>query len=134
MKPDGIAVLIWNLEDLGTPWVAQNRKIYERYEDGTPQFRLGLWRKMFDTRAFKELFRPQEEHEVTWIFPVDLEGAVNRVFTKSYVAVLPDEEKAKLRNEIFAIVERGEGRRWVDEKNGMFEYPHKNLVVILRKK
>jgi len=134
LKPDGIAVLIWNLEDLGTKWVARNRELYEQYEGGTPQFRLGLWRRMFETRAFKELFNPQEEREVTWIFPVDLEGAVNRVFTKSYIAILPDEEKAQLRDEISANVHHGEGRKWIDQSRGIFEYPHKNLVVIVRRK
>ena len=37
LRPGGSLVLIWNLEDRSTPWVAQCRDAYERFEAGTPQ-------------------------------------------------------------------------------------------------
>jgi len=132
LKPGGIAVFIWNLEDLGTPWVAQIRDLYEVYDVGTPQFRLGLWRNMYKVPAF-DLFRERQEQEISWIMPTTTPRAVERIFTKSYIAVLPDEEKTKLRAKIQEVVEKGEGRKWIDEKEGLFEYPHKNLVALLRK-
>jgi hypothetical protein len=46
--------LIWNLEDgKKAKWVAQNRDAYESYEAGTPQYRLGLWKEMFETGPYK---------------------------------------------------------------------------------
>ncbi|KAG8996041.1 hypothetical protein FRB94_008591 [Tulasnella sp. JGI-2019a] len=135
LKPEGILVLIWNLGDLETTWVGQLRSLYEPYDEGSPQYRKGTWRKMFDAHAFKELYKqPQDEHEITWISPVTKDGAVNRTFTVSYVAILHEDEKVKLRQQITAVVERGEGRKWIDQDKGIFEYPHKNLVVVLRKK
>lgn len=54
LKPGGTLALIWNLEDRKKArWVAQIRDAYESYEEGTPQYRLGWWRKMFDTEAYK---------------------------------------------------------------------------------
>lgn len=132
LKPDGIAVFIWNLEDNDVPWIAANRTIYERYELGAPQFRTGLWRKMFDVPSFK-LFKSHEEHEIVWSVPTSLPAVVERVFTKSYIAIQPDSEKTKIREEITEAANRGEGRKWIDEAKGTWEYPHKNLVVILRK-
>ena len=39
LKPGGLLVLIWNLEDVCTPWVHSLRTLYEKHEQGTPQFR-----------------------------------------------------------------------------------------------
>ncbi|KAG8848882.1 hypothetical protein FRB96_001014 [Tulasnella sp. 330] len=135
LKPEGILVLIWNLGDLETTWVGQVRGLCEPYDEGAPQYRKGTWRQMFDTRTFKDLYKqPQEEREITWIFPVTEDAVVNSTFTTSYIAILPDDEKATLRKEVQAVVERGDGRRWIDESKGIFEFPHKNLVVVLKKK
>lgn len=59
---------------------------------------------------------------------------VNRVFTTSFVAVLPDEKKAEMRKQLVAVVEHGDGMKWVDESKGIVENPYHNLVVIIRKK
>lgn len=53
-------------------WVAANRKAYEAYEQGTPQFRLGLWRKMYQVPAIR-FFPRQEEREVTWTLPTTVD-------------------------------------------------------------
>ncbi|KAG8941350.1 hypothetical protein FRC04_004596 [Tulasnella sp. 424] len=132
LKPGGVVTLIWNLEDMDVAWVAANRKAYEAYEQGTPQFRLGLWRKMYEVPAIR-FFSRQEEREVTWTLPTTVDRVVERVFTKSYVAVLDQDEKDKLRTAIKANTEKGEGRTWLDKEQGIFEYPHKNLVVLLTK-
>ncbi len=73
-------VLIWNLEDSDVPWVASNRNLYEAYEQGTPQFRLGLWRKMYDAPSIA-LFPYRHEHEITWSFPTNLGGVPSRYFS-----------------------------------------------------
>lgn len=39
LKPEGLLVLIWNLEDGSTPWVHSLRTLYEQHEQGSPQFR-----------------------------------------------------------------------------------------------
>ncbi|KAG8901077.1 hypothetical protein FRB99_005572 [Tulasnella sp. 403] len=134
LQPGGLVVFIWNLEDMDVPWVAKNRHMYERYEQGTPQFRLGLWRQMFNAPAIQNFKTPHEEHEVVHTVPTTLKAVIERVFTKSYVAVLPESEKALLRKDIHDNTVLGEGRTWIDEENGIWEYPHKNLVVLLQKK
>ncbi|KAG9040555.1 hypothetical protein FS837_000462, partial [Tulasnella sp. UAMH 9824] len=72
LKPRGVVALIWNLEDMDVAWVAANRKAYEAYEQGTPQFRLGLWRKMYQVPAIR-FFPSQEEREVTWTLPTTVD-------------------------------------------------------------
>lgn len=42
LKPGGVAVFIWNLEDREQAWVAKLRDLYEVYEDGEPVSALGI--------------------------------------------------------------------------------------------
>lgn len=59
---------------------------------------------------------------------------VNRALSKSYISILPPDEKERVCEDIKAIVARGDGRVWIDESQGVFEYPYKTLVVLSRKK
>ncbi|KAJ6481287.1 S-adenosyl-L-methionine-dependent methyltransferase [Mycena vitilis] len=135
LKPGGVLAFIWNLEDRdAAKWVAQVRDRIERYENGAPQYRLGLWRQAYDTPAYQTAFEPAEEKTWTARLPATLEIVLDRASSKSYMAILPDDEKAKVRDELAAIVERGEDKVWQDEKAGIFEYPYKSEVVIARRK
>ena len=115
-------------------WVAQLRDVYEVYEQGSPQFRLGLWRAVFSTPAYPTLFRPADEKVFSWSVPATRDVVADRVCSKSYIAVQSEEEKAKVRRRVGEILERGEGRVWVDEGSGVFEYPYETFVVVMRKK
>jgi len=99
----------------------------------TPQFRLGLWRRTFEEPSYKKNFQPHEENIVPFIIPVTLEGVIDRVYSKSYIAVLPEDEKAQVKRDVIAAVTRGDGRTWIDEGKGVWEYPYKNFVVVMRK-
>ncbi|KAF9500826.1 S-adenosyl-L-methionine-dependent methyltransferase [Pleurotus eryngii] len=135
LKPDGVVVLVWNLEDReGASWVAQLRDRYEFYEQGTPQFRLDLWRQVFDTPSYQKHFKPHEEKKWQYKLTSDLNGVVNRAFSKSYISVLPDEEKAAVKSSILDIVHRGDDLVWVDKEAGVFEYPYRTLVVVASKR
>jgi len=115
-------------------WVAQIRDRIEIHEAGTPQFRLGLWRQAFSTEAYNSNFKPPEEKE--WVYHVDAseEICVNRALSKSYISILPPDEKESVTEDIKAIVSRGDGKVWIDRSKGVFEYPYKTLVVLSRKK
>jgi len=135
LKPGGVLALIWNLEAReSAKWVAQVRDRVEVHEQGSPQYRLGLWRQAFDTAAYQKAFeRPQEE---MWSapLPATLDIVVDRACSKSYMAILSPEEIAKARENLTAIVKRGEDKVWINESEGVFEYPYKTDVVISRKK
>ncbi|KIJ68917.1 hypothetical protein HYDPIDRAFT_164645 [Hydnomerulius pinastri MD-312] len=135
LKPGGSVVFIWNLEDRDAAgWVAQLRDRAESHERGTPQFRLGLWRQAFTTQQYIENFKEPEETE--WAYHLDgsEEICVERALSKSYIAILPPNEKAKVVEDIKAILAKGDGKVWIDESKGIWEYPYKTLVVVSRKK
>ncbi|GJJ12100.1 hypothetical protein Clacol_006341 [Clathrus columnatus] len=133
LSPDGRVVLIWNLEDDATPWIAQLRKLIEAYEQGSPQFRLGLWRQTFDTPSYKELFQPPQELLFRHIVTGTVKGVIDRAFSKSYIAITPEHTKDMLTKEITAIMSKGDGKVWIDESDGTFEYPYNTTVIIIQK-
>lgn len=110
------------------------RKLYEEYEKGSPQFRLGLWRQTFDTPSYKKFFAPAEETELTYFLPGNREIVVDRVCTKSYIAVLPDDKKNAVRSQVTDIVDQGDGKIWIDESTGVFQYPYKTYIEVLKRK
>ncbi|KAI0054120.1 S-adenosyl-L-methionine-dependent methyltransferase [Auriscalpium vulgare] len=135
LKPGGVVALIWNLEDRdAAAWVAQLRDTIEQHEKGTPQFRLGLWRQLFDTPSYQKYFQPPEETSWAYSLPGSLDIVTDRALSKSYIAVLPADDKVKVKADIEAIVKKGDGKKWIDESEGTFEYPYKTFVVIFRQK
>ncbi|KAG5645240.1 hypothetical protein DXG03_006657 [Asterophora parasitica] len=125
LKPDGVVVLIWNLEDRDRArWVAEIRNRIEKYESGSPQFRLGLWRQTFDTKSYQQFFQPPVEKVWPYELPTTVDRAVDRASSKSYIVVLPEDEKAEVQKDIRAVAEKGEDRIWVDEANAP---PHPHL-------
>ncbi|KAF5381088.1 hypothetical protein D9615_003995 [Tricholomella constricta] len=135
LKPMGAVVLIWNLEDRDRAhWVAQLRNRIERHENGTPQFRLNLWRQVFDTESYQQFFQPPAEKVWPYALPTTVDIAVDRALSKSYIAVLSEEEKAEVQNDVRAIAEKGEERVWINKADGLFEYPYQVFVVVARKK
>lgn len=133
LKPDGIVAFIWNLEDRDAAgWVAQLRDTIEANEKGTPQFRLGLWRAAFDTTSYKAHFSPPEEKQWSYNLQGTLEIVQTRALSKSYIAVMSDEAKDKLKHDIQKIIEKGDDLNWKDEAHTEFDYPYKTYLVLSR--
>jgi hypothetical protein len=47
---------------------------------------------------------------------------------------LPEDEKAKVVDDIKGILKKGDGLVWTDKEKGEFEYPYRTWVVIAKKK
>lgn len=114
--------------------MAQLRDRIERHENGTPQFRLNLWRKTFETPSYQKAFQPPQEKTWSYSLPATLDIVVNRACSKSYIAILPEDEKANVKDDIKTIVEKGDDKVWLDESQSIFEYPYKCFVVIADKR
>lgn len=64
--------------------------------------------------------------------PVTVEGVLARALSKSYISVLPDDEKKEVADSLKQILET-EQKIWVTE-DVVFEYPYETTVVtVLRK-
>ena len=95
---------------------------------------MGLWRQAFSTETYNKNFKPPEEKEWAYHLVGSEEICVDRALSKSYISILPPDEKGRVIETIKAIVAKGDGKVWIDESKGVFEYPYKTLVVLARKK
>ncbi|KAG6874190.1 hypothetical protein C0995_003736 [Termitomyces sp. Mi166 len=117
LKPGGSLVFIWNLEDRDRArWVAQLRDRIEKHEQGTPQFRLNLWRQAFETASYREFFEPPVEKVWPYVLLTTVDTVVDRASSKSYIGVLPPTEKAEVQVDVRRIVDKGEDKVWIDEE------------------
>jgi hypothetical protein len=89
---------------------------------------------LFETESFKSFFHPHKEQ--TWLYTLvaSLDIVTSRAMSNSYIAVQPKDVKAMIEADIKNIVERGDGKQWIDEDQGFFEYPYQTLVVVFQRK
>ncbi|KAK6342398.1 hypothetical protein TWF718_007799 [Orbilia javanica] len=138
LKPGAPLVLIWNLEDRSLPdfhpWVPRIRDIYEQFEKGTPQYRLGWWKAIFDLPEYKELYQEEyEKYEHKRTLSATVDAVVERILSKSYITALSDEEKVQVEKNIREVMDR-ERKQWDDEGKGIFKYPYATDVYIIWRK
>lgn len=138
LRPKGILALIWNLEDReAAPWVAQIRDLYEQYEDGTPQYRHMYWHAMYKTPTCTSHFNADEPRHYHRTIPTTLQAVIDRVLSKSYISVLPQEKQDKLVKDISDYLNNTPdehlGRKWIDKEQGIWEYPYRTDVFIFRR-
>ena len=92
------------------------------------------WRQTFDTPTYQRGFNPPDEEIWNYKLQTTKEIVVNRASTASFIAVLPDDKKTEVLEEVGRIVDQGLDRVWIDETQGVFEYPYKAYVVIGHKR
>lgn len=60
--------------------------------------------------------------------------AYARPHSKSYITALSDDERRALEKDLRAVIQRGKGKRWIDEAAGTFEYDYTTDLYIARRK
>lgn len=73
-----------------------------------------LWRAMFDTKAYKELYSPAEEHTFPWDMGMNEDQVVDRVMSKSYMTMLGDKTEEVVK-QIRKVVQEG-NKDWIDKE------------------
>jgi len=102
LRPDGRLALLWNLRDDAVEWVARLSQIVNRREGGAPRARKGEWRAAFD--AAPGLFDPIEEAHLRHVHVLSRAAAVDRVASISFVAAMPEGERAAVLAEVRALL------------------------------
>ncbi|KAI9494606.1 S-adenosyl-L-methionine-dependent methyltransferase [Zychaea mexicana] len=124
LKPNGYFIMIWNLESPRSLWVRGLRNIYERYEKSAPQYRTGAWRAVFEKEEASDLFQlPLNHARFENDFLVRKENIFTRVNTKSYIAILSDEQRGVLTKEMESILDDPANGCSLDDQ-GLTMYPH----------
>jgi ubiquinone/menaquinone biosynthesis C-methylase UbiE len=92
--------LIWNHRDPADPLQAALTEIMAPARGETPQYDTGAWRRALEPG---DLFAPEGEFHWSWRQPVDVEGVADRVASVSFIAALPEAERARLLDRVRAV-------------------------------
>ncbi|KAG2116494.1 uncharacterized protein F5147DRAFT_648981 [Suillus discolor] len=105
-------------------WVAQVQHCVEARVNGSPRFRLDVLRQGFSTPEYTSSFHPQEEKHWAHHGLATDQTVTDRALSLSYIAMLPSDEKAKVAEGIKGILERGDGKVWINKEQGTYQDPH----------
>jgi SAM-dependent methyltransferase len=97
LRPRGRLALLWNLRDESVDWVRRLTEIIARYEGDTPNERTGEWRRAFSaTDLFGTLHQLRFPHRQE----LDADGLVDRMASVSFIAVLPEGDRAEVLDQV----------------------------------
>lgn len=121
LPPDGPVALVWNVRDESVGWVAALTSLLEPYRGDTPSHRSMRWRRAWDdTRAFEPLVLETFPHT----HPAGVDGVVDRVLSISFVATLPEDERARVAERVRRLVPLDEG----------LEFPYRTEVWLTHRR
>ena len=104
LRPGGSIGLVWNVRDESVSWVAGLTELIDEFRAGTPSRRTERWRAGFERSA---LFSPLR----TWSFPYEHrltpDGLIDRVHSISFIATLPENERAGLDERVRELLASG---------------------------
>lgn len=89
---------------------------------------------MYDTPAYTRSFGPAADTHFKFDVPVTQELVTERCLSYSSILNLPEDRKEGVKKELKKIIEEGEGKVWINQKEGIFEYPYTTEVVIFHRK
>lgn len=95
LRTDGVLAVVWNRRDVSEPWVAELTRILVGPDGqrGDPETDRAI-------ASFGPLFTPLEQTTVPHVQPLDLEGLLGLVSSRSYTVVLPPDERTAMLGEV----------------------------------
>jgi SAM-dependent methyltransferase len=101
LRPGGRLGLIWNVRDESRPPMTAVTAILDRHAGDAPRYRDGRWRAAFDAGAG---FTPLGERTFHHLHHLDRAAALDRFASISFIAALPDAERARVLAEIDRVI------------------------------
>jgi SAM-dependent methyltransferase len=108
LRDGGALGLIWNVRDERVPWVAELTRIMEPYRGDTPTHRTGAWRRAIEDDP---RFTPLVEHTFRSEQHLSPGGVVDRVVSVSFIAALPEDERAAVEERVRSLLATDEDTR-----------------------
>lgn len=105
LRVGGTLALVWNARDDSVEWVARMSEIFNRYEGAggvrIPRHREFGWRAPLERSSS---FAPLGAREFPYRHTLTREGLLERFASVSFIAVLPDDERARAHDDMRALL------------------------------
>jgi SAM-dependent methyltransferase len=112
LSPGGRLGLIWNRRDLSQPLQRELGEIMAPYRRGAPEHASDAWRAAFSAGA---PFALAAEHRVANVQRLDAGALSDRILSVSFMAALPDAERAEVDARVRALAAEPVELRYVTE-------------------
>lgn len=107
LRPGGGLAMVWNVRDRIVEWVERIAEITEPLANpgvpatqAAPRYRTGEWRRAFGTT---DRFTPLEHRRYAYEHEVDADTMVGRIGSISWIASLPDDQRADVLARVRAV-------------------------------
>lgn len=117
LKPGGRLGLMWNMRDRSTRWVDAMSEIVDAYGDAIRRHETEQWRTAFDRM---QGFSPLELQTFPNVQDVNVGQVLDRVASTSFIAMLSDAERERIRDEVRDLLESDPETRGRER----FGFPH----------
>jgi SAM-dependent methyltransferase len=108
LRPGGRLGLLWNVREESVAWVAELTAIMEPHRGSAPRYRSGAWKEAFRrTAVFSSLHCAEFRH----VHRLEPEAVAARVASVSFVAALPERDRAAVLADARALLERDPATR-----------------------
>lgn len=124
LRPGGLLMLVWNARDRSVGWVDAMSAIVDSYGDAIRRHESGEWRAAFHTESG---FSALESAEFPNVQEVTADQVLDRVASTSFIATLPDDERASILDRVGAVLAEDPAIR------GTFPFPHVTRVYCCRR-
>jgi SAM-dependent methyltransferase len=127
LVPGGSLALVWHSYDESVPWIADYTRVYARQAPAEPACHHGEeWRHLFDELPG---WSPLEEHHIPNPHSTTREAMVDRLLSAAPMASLSYEDRERVRQEVFAVLNRHEETRATDR----IEFPYRTDLFWTRR-
>jgi ubiquinone/menaquinone biosynthesis C-methylase UbiE len=142
LKPGGGLACVWNFEDTGKrKWVGLCRKLLEKYEAGSPQYRLKKHEKVWELPSASALYAlPVKKIQFEHYKLISKDEYLERLLSKSYISQRSAEEIERIRKECIEALDGADDIQLVLNEKGhigqpLFLHPYvTDLEYIFKKK
>jgi ubiquinone/menaquinone biosynthesis C-methylase UbiE len=105
LRPGGRLGLVWNVRDDSVGWVAALGELMRHYEGEAPRFHSGQWREALGAAFRDQLFGELHETRFTYQHIGTPQAVIiDRVLSVSFIAALPEEDRARVGGELRALI------------------------------
>ncbi len=101
LAPSGRLGLVWNGRDQRDPLQARLSEIMEPHRGDAPPYLAGVWRHAFDLTSH---FTPLQHARFRLVHELESERVVDRVVSVSFISALPDDERARVADEVRSLL------------------------------
>jgi SAM-dependent methyltransferase len=110
LKPGGGLACVWNFEDTNKrKWVGLCRKLLEKYEELSPQYRLKKHEKVWELPSAQLLYDlPVKKIQFEHYTLVSKEDYLERLLSKSYISKRSVDEVEKIRRECIEVLDEAD--------------------------